>query len=211
VLRSDEAGWEEWKTEAELLKLSEKYPTRYQKNISGTWQCPPGEAHARKLGLKYRVRSDAELEPIKIQNLMFLEDYVKFTSLVSPEVLAVVLKRVKQQPGITIAELLAIAEGVRANDLYGIIASEKLYVDLAASPLDIELRSSSTGRLLGRPWLTLLIDAYSRRILALYLTFDAPSYRSCMMALRICVQRCARFPQAIVVDGGKEFHSIYFD
>jgi putative transposase len=32
-----------------------------------------------------------------------------------------------------------------------------------------------------------------------------------MMALRICVQRFGRFPQAVVVDGGKEFHSVYFD
>jgi putative transposase len=56
-----------------------------------------------------------------------------------------------------------------------------------------------------------MVDAYSRRILAIYLTFDPPSYRSCMMAIRICVQRFGRFPQAIVVDGGKEFHSVYFD
>ncbi|MCC5642581.1 transposase family protein [Nostoc sp. CHAB 5824] len=77
--------------------------------------------------------------------------------------------------------------------------------------LDIELRSKVSGRNLGRPWLTLLIDAYSRRILAVYLTFDPPSYRSCMMALRLCVQRFGRFPQSVVVDGGKEFHSVYFD
>ena len=84
-------------------------------------------------------------------------------------------------------------------------------VHIDHTQLDIELRCSATGRLLGRPWLTLLIDAYSRRVLAVYLTFDAPSYRSCMMGLRICVQRCGRFPQAVVVDGGKEFHSVYFD
>jgi len=84
-------------------------------------------------------------------------------------------------------------------------------VHIDHTQLDIELRSEAYGRLLGRPWLTMLIDAYSRRILAVYLTFDAPSYRSCMMGLRICVQRFGRFPQTIVVDGGKEFHSIYFD
>lgn len=84
-------------------------------------------------------------------------------------------------------------------------------VHIDHTQLDIELRSQATGRNLGRPWLTLLIDAYSRRILALYLTFDPPSYRSCMMALRTCVQRFGRFPQAVVVDGGKEFHSLYFD
>jgi putative transposase len=77
--------------------------------------------------------------------------------------------------------------------------------------LDLELRSAATGRLLGRPWVTLMVDAYSRRILAVYLTFDPPSYRSCMMAIRICVARFGRFPQALVVDGGKEFHSVYFD
>jgi putative transposase len=32
-----------------------------------------------------------------------------------------------------------------------------------------------------------------------------------MMALRICVQRFGRFPGTLVVDGGKEFHSVYFD
>jgi hypothetical protein len=56
-----------------------------------------------------------------------------------------------------------------------------------------------------------MIDAYSRRILAVYITFDPPSYRSCMMILRICVQRFGRFPESIVVDNGKEFKSTYFD
>jgi len=77
--------------------------------------------------------------------------------------------------------------------------------------LDIELVCSRTGRTLGRPWVTLLIDATSRRIIAVYLTFDEPSYRSCMMVLRICVQRFSRFPETIVVDGGPEFGSIYFE
>ncbi len=77
--------------------------------------------------------------------------------------------------------------------------------------LDIDLRCSKTGKSLGRPWLTLLMDAFSRRILAIYLTFDSPSYRSCMMVLRICVQRYGRLPQVIVSDNGKEFHSTYFE
>jgi putative transposase len=84
-------------------------------------------------------------------------------------------------------------------------------VHIDHTQLDVELRSATTGRLLGRPWVTLMVDAYSRRILAVYLTFDPPSYRSCMMAIRIGVSRFGRFPQAIVVDGGKEFHSLYFD
>jgi len=56
-----------------------------------------------------------------------------------------------------------------------------------------------------------MTDAFSRRLVAIFLTFDPPSYRSCMMVLRDCVRRHGRFPQSLVVDGGKEFESIYFD
>lgn len=77
--------------------------------------------------------------------------------------------------------------------------------------MDIELVCSRTSRNLGRPWATFLTDAYSRRILAFFITFDPPSYRSCMMVLRECVRLHSRLPQIIVVDGGQEFKSIYFD
>jgi putative transposase len=77
--------------------------------------------------------------------------------------------------------------------------------------LDIELVCSHTRRNLGRAWMTLMTDAFSRRILALYLSFDSPSYRSCMMILRDCVRRHARLPQIVVVDGGAEFESTYFE
>jgi transposase InsO family protein len=84
-------------------------------------------------------------------------------------------------------------------------------VHIDHTELDVELVCSQTGRSLGRPWTTFLVDAYSRRLLAVYLTFDSPSYRSCLMALRLCVQRHGRLPQTIVVDNGAEFHSIYFE
>lgn len=77
--------------------------------------------------------------------------------------------------------------------------------------LDVEVVCSRTGRVLGRPWMTLLTDAYSRRILAVYLTFDRPSYRSCMMVLRESVRRYQRLPQVVVVDGGADFESTYFE
>lgn len=76
---------------------------------------------------------------------------------------------------------------------------------------DVWAVCSQTGHILGRPWISLLTDAFSRRILAVHLTFDPPSYRSCMMILRECVRRHSRLPQILVVDGGKEFESIYFE
>lgn len=77
--------------------------------------------------------------------------------------------------------------------------------------LDIELVCSISRQNLGRPWVTFLVDAFSRRIISIYLTFDSPSYRSCMMVVRECVMRYSRIPQIIVVDGGKEFNSVYFE
>jgi putative transposase len=77
--------------------------------------------------------------------------------------------------------------------------------------LDLELISSCTAQGFGRPWLTMMLDAFSRRILSLFLTYDPPSYRSCMMVLRECVRRHERLPQMLVVDGGPEFRSLYLD
>jgi putative transposase len=84
-------------------------------------------------------------------------------------------------------------------------------VHMDHTELDIELVSARTGQPLGRPWATFVTDAYSRRLLVVYLTFDPPSYRSAMMALRECVWRYGRFPQTLVVDGGSDFRSVYFE
>ena len=77
--------------------------------------------------------------------------------------------------------------------------------------VDAEMVCSRPRINLGRPWLTLLVDAFSRRVLAVYVTYDEPSYCSCLMVLRLCVQRHGRLPQNIVVDNGPEFRSIWFD
>jgi putative transposase len=77
--------------------------------------------------------------------------------------------------------------------------------------LNLVLCDSRTGQILGKCWLTLLILSHPRRIAAYALTFDPPSYRSCLMVLRLCVKRYGRLPTAITVDGGPEFQSVYFE
>ena len=47
-------------------------------------------------------------------------------------------------------------------------------------------------------------------MLALYLASDAPSYRFCMMVVREC-SAVISMSQIIVVDGGREFQSTYFE
>ena len=84
------------------------------------------------------------------------------------------------------------------------------YVHMDHTEIDIELVSLRTGKSLGRPWLSLAIDVYTRRIVGIYLSFDPPSYRSNMMLLRDIIRRHARLPQFIVVDNGKDFQSENF-
>ncbi|REG51067.1 putative transposase [Paraburkholderia sp. BL6669N2] len=85
------------------------------------------------------------------------------------------------------------------------------YVHIDHTQLDIEVISSRTGKPLGRPWLSLAVDSWSRRIVAIYLTFDSPSYTSVMMTIRDMVKRFNRLPEFIVVDNGSDFMSNAFE
>jgi len=76
---------------------------------------------------------------------------------------------------------------------------------------DVELVAQQKSTNLGRPWLSVLIDAFSRKVLAFHLSLEHPSYRACMSLLRDCVRRHRRVPNCIVADGGREFQSVYFE
>lgn len=78
------------------------------------------------------------------------------------------------------------------------------YVHIDHTQLDIELVGRKTGKNLGRPWLTICVDADTRVILAIYLTYDPPSYVSVMMVIRELVKRHKRLPEFFVVDNGKD-------
>jgi len=429
VIRMTTAGWEEWKSEDDLVRLAEHNSNRYRRHEQGRWCCPPGEAQASPLGLYYHVRSSRQIDWTYQRNIQFLEDYLRVESLtVDHRVRETVLALVPARSGITLSELFQATRGVASrDDVYLLIAAGAIQVDLSSAPLvdpericlfadnnraaecpklperlvdtaaevsssteprqdrsldmgpdqmaeanrrlqiirtyqagqpladgvsertvrswmekfrraealqgsgylgllprvhergnrtpklsaqtrtlmtqfigtqyetpkqkprlhvygalvracesqgtpppsyrtfceevkrrpsyeltlkrrgrraaynleppymqlefttprhgdrpfhichidhtelDVELLCSNTGRNLGRPWLTLLTDAFSRRLLAVMLSFDPPSYRSCMMVLRECVHRHGRLPQIVVVDGGKEFESLYFE
>lgn len=75
--------------------------------------------------------------------------------------------------------------------------------------LNIELVCPITGGNLGRPWAAFLVDAYTRMLLAIVVTFDEPSYRTTMMLLRECARIHKRLPQTLMVDRGKEFDNTY--
>jgi transposase InsO family protein len=137
VIREEEAGWEEWKTEEHLRRLSERNPNRYRSAGDGRWYCPPGTEYAERLGLYYRVRSSAEIDWVFQRNIQFLEDYLRAESCESsPACRDCIVANVKAKPGLTLDELLQLAKDVTTPDeIYAMIAADILHVDWRAAPL----------------------------------------------------------------------------
>jgi putative transposase len=134
VLHTDRAVLEEWKPEDRLRELSVSQPQRYQHDDQGRWRCPPGEEAASRLGLRYRVRSSAELSATYIRNLIFLEDYF-FACVVPPSHLAALLGVACTSPGIRLSQLLQDGALGSHDSVYALIARNQLYADLKAAPL----------------------------------------------------------------------------
>ncbi len=87
------------------------------------------------------------------------------------------------------------------------------------SRMDVFVVDERTGLPLGRPWLTLVIDEYSRYVLGYYLGFEEPSNVSMTRALRHALAPKDACPdlkcpwdawgviELLVVDNGLEFHA----
>src|SRR5437016_3640539 len=136
VLRQDSAGWEEWKTEEDLNKLSEHNPNRYGQE-AGSWRCPPGEAYASPFGLSYRVRSAKEIHWRLQRNILFIQDYLH----TDPDRIPAATRErliayVTAMGALSLADLIQhTAEFATPDDIYLLIAAGRLYVDLYAEPL----------------------------------------------------------------------------
>lgn len=82
-----------------------------------------------------------------------------------------------------------------------------------------------SGEVLGRPWLTIVVDTYSRCIMGIHLGFDAPSSAVVCLALRHGIlpkQYSSAYelqgnwgtyglPQYLYTDGGKDFRSQHLE
>lgn len=77
--------------------------------------------------------------------------------------------------------------------------------------LDLQFISARYGEQLGKAWLTVMIDGFTRMISAWVIHFEEPSYRSCMRVIRECIRRHNRIARNIVVDNGPDFQSAYFE
>jgi putative transposase len=137
VLRSNGAGWEEWKSEEELPALSEKMPARYQRDSEGQWRCPPGEEYASQFGLYYRLRSSAEINWVLQRNLRFLEDYLRADDqprLISEQAKFSVQALLTVHPGMMLSQLFTHAKATK-DEIYLLLITDEIFVDLCATPL----------------------------------------------------------------------------
>lgn len=71
--------------------------------------------------------------------------------------------------------------------------------------LDIEVVDES-GVVIGRPWLTALIDRYSRLIIGIYITMEPPSWFSVMMCLRLGVMPKEAFLASLPYEFTREWN-----
>lgn len=86
VIRENSAGWEECKTQEELVQYVQRNANCYRCEDGGGWSCPPGEAHAAPLGLYYRVRSSRDIDWIFQRNIQFVEDYLRVEPVIDTNV-----------------------------------------------------------------------------------------------------------------------------
>jgi putative transposase len=135
VLRQGSAGFEEWKPAQALDGLAVSMPQRYQREGSGQWRCPPGEAYAERLGLWYRLRSSEEVHPYTIQNLKFLQDFWAHPVMIPAEQEELVLAQVETQPGLLLSDLLAMHPGLAVDVVWALLATGHLFADLTVVSL----------------------------------------------------------------------------
>lgn len=137
VIRHNAVGWEECKTEEQLIKLSSKNPNRYVRDADGVWRCPPGEAYSDKLGFYYRVRSSKEINWTYQRNIEFLDDYLRNDSPPVEEATRdSLLKHIAKNPGISLGELMTYAEEETTQDtIFRLVAISELFINLQEAPL----------------------------------------------------------------------------
>jgi hypothetical protein len=136
VIRQNSAGWEECKTQEELVKLAQRNENRYQSVDGRAWRCPPGEAYALPLGLYYKARSSGDINWVFQRNVQFLEDYLRSEIAVASVVREAVIARVGASPGLSLQALFETTGGIAArDDIYALIAASEIHADLCSESL----------------------------------------------------------------------------
>lgn len=74
-------------------------------------------------------------------------------------------------------------------------------VQIDHTPADVILVDEYKRQPIGRPWLTLALDVYSRMVVGLYITFEKPSYMSAGMCIANAICPKGEYMQSLGVTG----------
>lgn len=90
-------------------------------------------------------------------------------------------------------------------------AFERAHIDHYLCDIHVLVAEGTKKKYTQQPQITAMRDEATGCVLAISLSFKAPSRHSCLAVIRDCVRRHGRLPETIVVDNGAEFHSTYFE
>ncbi|MDO6423056.1 integrase catalytic domain-containing protein [Saccharophagus degradans] len=93
--------------------------------------------------------------------------------------------------------------------LKAMMAWERAAVDHYLVDLYLIVYTKKGKVIVERPWLTLMIDLYSGKVIAFSISFRKPSRKSVAKVIRACVRQHGKLPREIIFDRGAEFKSVY--
>jgi putative transposase len=89
-------------------------------------------------------------------------------------------------------------------------ANELAHIDHHKTDVFVLVVGKSGRAFAARCWFTVMVDAKTGMILAIWLSLRSPSHRACAMAIRRCVREYGKLPENIRSDYGPEFDSTFY-
>lgn len=127
VLDGDGFAFVECKSADELARDAARPHPRFVRD-GDRWRWPDAEEAAAELGLKYRVFSSEDVNPIWVRNLRFLSDFAEVPEPPVDELQALV-DRVGCARSLRLAELVP-SSGVSTETLWWCVAHRRVWCDL---------------------------------------------------------------------------------
>ena len=133
----------ECKPWSKLEKLAQRYPRRYQLDHDKCWRAPLIEHWLAERGIGYRIQSDRDIPQSRIENTLFLEDYLDPSAPPCPvdaELRA--REALAADAAQYLAELYEKAE-CRPDDAFKLIAYGQLVAEIDYASLSLPARRST--------------------------------------------------------------------
>lgn len=125
----------EFKPERNAKQLMLKRPGLWVQE-GNTWRCPPYEEATAELGIPFKVVTDLDLNFCLCDNIRFLLDYrnrprPEADENRDHEIIEIVDRKI----GITLDQLIPPLGPFNADDIYWLVVTKRIYIDLARAPL----------------------------------------------------------------------------